>query len=450
MRATLPVSVAAVPKRKAGIVADTLAVSVLAMAAKVGGAGKSIAIARVFGSGAALDAYLLAFLIPSFAIDVFCGSLVPVLVPAFVEWENRNGRVKAMLLYANVQRSCLKYSLAGALLMVTGAVTVGSLSGASDNFRFTTGMVLVMAPIVPLAALANVWRAVLNARHRFVVPAAGAVVVPLVLVASVLSAGSALGIWVLAWATTAAVVAEVAVLAAGMRRAGCDLFPSRTGRLPLRRFRQEYGYLAAAAAVSTGSFLIGQAMAAGLGEGSVSILNYGTRLTAVILSIGPAALGVTVLPRFADLVTRRDGTELRRSLSQMLTVCAAVSAALSALLIHFSTPIVRLTLQHGAFTAADTTAVATVQQVSLIQVPFIVCTVLLMRTLAALESNRDLLPVSVVALVMNIVLNYGLSVWYGVAGIALATSLSQALLCLILMWFVFRGNGRRFLLGARA
>jgi len=423
---------------------------VLTVAAKVVGAGKSVAIAQVFGSGAALDAYLLAFLIPSFTADVFCASIIPVLVPAFIESDHREGRARATLLYAQVQRSCLKFSFAGGCLIVIGAAIVGSLSGSSSNFRLAAGMVAAMAPIVPLTALANVWRATLNTQHRFLVPAASAIVVPLALVLSVLAAGRALGVWVLALATTLAVVAEVAVLAAGVRRAGFDLFPSLAGRLPLRRFLREYAYLAAAAAVSTGSFFIGQAMAAGLGEGSVSILNYGTRLTAVILSIGPAALGVTVLPRFAALVARRDGTALRGSLSRMLTLCAAASAVVSAGLILFSTPIVQLTLQHGAFTAADTAAVAAVQQISLLQIPFVVCTVLLMRTLAALESNRALLPVSAAALVVNVVLNYTLSIRYGVAGITLATSLSQALLCLILMWLVFRGRGQRFLVGERA
>ncbi len=66
------------------------------------GAGKALALARVFGSSAALDSYLLAFLAPSFLADVFCGSLVPVLVPRLIELEHREGRAKAADLYAHV------------------------------------------------------------------------------------------------------------------------------------------------------------------------------------------------------------------------------------------------------------------------------------------------------------------------------------------------------------
>src|SRR5436309_15895050 len=52
---------------------------------KCAGAVKLIIGARSFGAGDALDAYLLAFLVPSFLADLLAGSLGAVLLPAFIQ-----------------------------------------------------------------------------------------------------------------------------------------------------------------------------------------------------------------------------------------------------------------------------------------------------------------------------------------------------------------------------
>ena len=122
-----------------------------------------------------------------------------------------------------------------------------------------------------------------------------------------------------------------------------------------------------------------------------------------------------------------------------------VAGVAAALLIVLSIPMVRLTLQRGAFTAADTRAVASVQAYSLLQLPFIVGITILMRVLSALRANRALLPVSSTALVVNTVLNYSLMAHSGVAGIALAASSVQALVFATLAILVFRKGPRAFL-----
>jgi putative peptidoglycan lipid II flippase len=190
---------------------------------------------------------------------------------------------------------------------------------------------------------------------------------------------------------------------------------------------------------------MGQSMAAALGAGSVSLLNYGTRLAGVLMAIGPAALSVTILPGFSLMVAARDWERLKQSLWRILSVSVVVAAAAAAVLIMFSIPIVRLTLQRGAFTAADTGVVASVQTYSLLQLPFIVGITILMRVLSALKANRMLLPFSGAAIVLNTGLNYALMTRYGVAGIALATSLAQALLFVGLATLVFRRGPRTFL-----
>ena len=427
---------------------DTLTVSAFTTLAKFMGAAKAVVLARVFGSGAALDSYLLAFLLPSFLADVFCGSLVPVLIPKLIEFECWEGHAKAVDLYGHVLRRAVWLSCGVAAVLAAGAALVAMLGAGSAglNLPLLGLLTLLMTPILPLSAVANVWRAVLNSQRRFVVPALTVTLTPVIIILCILLAGKSSGVWILAAGTSLASLAEVAVLGMGLRSAGFPILPPRRQRdWSLFDLRNEYAFLAVATAMSAGTAFIGQSMAAALGTGSVSILNYGTRLAGVLMAIGPAALSVTILPGFSHMVAARDWERLKQSLWRILSVSVVVAASAAALLIVFSIPIVRLTLQRGAFTAADTGVVASVQAYSLLQLPFIVGITILMRILSALKANRTLLPFSSAAIVLNTGLNYAMMTRYGVAGIALATSLAQALLFVALATLVFRGGPRSFL-----
>jgi len=436
------------PSAQHGILFDTLTVSAFTTLAKFMGAAKAVALARVFGAGAALDTYLLAFLIPSFLADVFCGSLVPVLVPKLVEFAHRDGRSKAIHLYGSVLRRSFRLSCGAAAAVAAGAVIVATVGVGNPgvNLRLLGVLTILMTPILPLSSAANVWRAVLNSQGRFAVPAFTITLTPTIIILGILLAGKSQGIWILAVGTSIASLAEVLVLGIGLHRAGFPILPPpRERSFSLLDVRHEYGYLVAATAMSAGTAFIGQSMAAVLGAGSVSILNYGTRLVTVLMAIGPAALSVTILPRFSHMAAAGDWERLRQSLWRILAGSVAVASATAVLLIVFSIPIVRLSLQRGAFTAADTRLVASVQVFSLMQLPFILGITILMRVLSALKANRVLLPFSGAALVVSTGLNYALMTRYGVAGLALAASLAQALLFTGLASLVFRRGPRGFL-----
>jgi putative peptidoglycan lipid II flippase len=442
-------------RRSSGFLLDTLTLSAIAGFAKIAGASKSIVIARVFGSGPALDSYLLAFLIPSVLADTFCGALVPVMVPRLIELEHGSGVAAAHALYARLLHRSLRFSLLGMGWIALGIGGLLEFSGGTTaaNWRQAGLLASLMLPVIPCNAIANVWRAVLNSQNKFAAPGITVMLTPLTIAIAVLTVGHRGGVWVLAAATTLGAAGELALLAMAMRGSRLPIVPRRSGAevsrelalagFRMRPFRKEYGYLVASGAVSGGTVVIGQAMAAWLGPGSVSTLNYGTRLSTVLMSIGPAAFGVAVLPRLSQLVAERGWEGLKHSLRRLLWGSAAASAAAAVLFIVFSAPIVRLTLQHGAFTAANTGAVARVQAWSLLQMPFVAGISIFMRVFSVLKANRVLLPLSGAALVVNLTLNYVFMHRYGVAGIALAASMAQALLFMAMAWLMFGPSGLR-------
>jgi putative peptidoglycan lipid II flippase len=426
-------------RKDPSVLADTFAVGALTVVARLAGAAKTVVSARYFGPGNDLDAYLLAFLVPSFFADVLSGALNPALVPLLIEASENGGEgvepIYAAALYRSFAALCV---LAIVLIACVFSIDPAIVGIHLARLTLARRMLLIMSPILPLSAIANVWRSVLNTEMRFSAAAFSPALTPLTAIV-VLYLASRWGILVLAWGSTLGMVAEVIVLAAVLRRARLPVFPKWAyGVSTPRGAGKQYGALVASNLAMKGSTLVDQTMAAMLGQGSISILNFGTRLTAVLLTIGPAALSTTILPHFSRMSTGKLQTKLKRELVTYAAVGAAAMAVLVAVLIWFSEPIVRIAFQRGAFTAADAHHVAMVQSCSLLQAPFAVGLMVFSRFVASIKANSILLWVSLGGLGVNSVLDYFLMARYGVAGIALAAGVAQVFMLLTIASIVLR------------
>ena len=104
-------------------------------------------------------------------------------------------------------------------------------------------------------------------------------------------------------------------------------------------------------------------------------------------------------------------------------IWALVSVPIAGLLILGAQPLVRVTLQHGAFGPRDTAVVTSVLAMYAIQIPFFVVSRVFYRFVVAMRRTDLVLYCGILNLGLDVVLNLALMRWLGVAGIALATSL---------------------------
>jgi putative peptidoglycan lipid II flippase len=164
-------------------------------------------------------------------------------------------------------------------------------------------------------------------------------------------------------------------------------------------------------------------MAAMLPSGSVAALNYANKLVSAALGIGATALSTAALPYFSKMVAENDWQGCRHTLKRYSTLVAAITIPFTVALAALSSLLVKLLLQRGAFTPADTRLVSRVLLCYSLQIPFYVCSMLLVRFLSAMQRNDLLMYASAVNLALDIGLNLVLMRKWGVTGIALSTSL---------------------------
>jgi putative peptidoglycan lipid II flippase len=403
---------------------DTLTVGGWTAVSKVAGALKVILAARLFGAGDVMDAFLIAFLVPAFFMDILASPLDSALVPSIVEAREKHGKVQAEALFAAALAGVGATFLVTALLAAasSGWLLMALAPGfSSTKLALTERLLLTMLLVIPLSGLSCTCRAVLNAYHRFAFSAIIPALTPMASIVALLIAGKRYGVMALAAGTVSGAGLETLLGFAGVRKLGYSVLPRWTGvTAALRQVAAQYGPLVAITLVITGSTLVDQGMAARLGSGSVAALSYGTKLLGVLIVIGPTAVGTAVLPHFSAAATRRQpgaGTYMLRSYGFYV---AALILPATASLIYFSGPIVQVLFQQGAFSQTAAHLVANVQAASLLQLPITVLLVLEIRLTSAWQANRLLYRVAALSLVLTVALDLAGMRWLGVIGIPLA------------------------------
>jgi len=193
----------------------------------------------------------------------------------------------------------------------------------------------------------------------------------------------------------------------------------------LRQSIGQYLPLVASVTLTGASLLVSQAVAAALDPGSVATLGFATKVPVLVVYLSAEALGTAVLPFFSKTVAAADWDQVRQTIRVYERVILLTAVPLTGVLVVFSEPIVALVFQRGAFTSADTALVARVQALYALQIPFYVLAMLYGRLLSSLGANRVYLWLAAIIFPLNAVLAVVLARVMGVAGIAVAATLSQ-------------------------
>jgi putative peptidoglycan lipid II flippase len=403
---------------------------------------KELVVAYQFGTSDALDAFLIAFLLPGFAIALVSGSLNAALIPTYIQVREHEGHEAAQRLASSIMVSSagLLIAVSVILALIARYILPVVASGFSpEKLALTASLYYVLLPCLLLSGLATTWSAILNAQDRFALAAAGPMVTSVMTVLVLLVLAKYWGIYALAVGTVAGSLLEAGLIGWWLGRQGSSVFPRWHGVTPaVAQVWGQYTPMLAGAFLMGSTILVGQSMAAMLGSGSVAALAYGSKITTLVLGIGSVAVSTAVLPHFSRMVARGEWDSVRHTLITYARLIVIITLPLMAILIYFSEPLVRVLFQRGAFTEADTQLVAWVQGLYLLQVPVFVLGMLIVRLISALRANRILMWGAGINLVFNIACNYLLMNSLGVAGIALSTSLMYLVSTSFLLFMAMR------------
>jgi putative peptidoglycan lipid II flippase len=320
-----------------------------------------VAIALQFGAGEATDAFFVAARLPvGVAMVLFSGANL-ALVPVFATWLVRRS--------ADLVWSSLTAFLAMVLTATSGVAVVTAVAApllvaglapgldpATSALAVTLLRVLVI--VVPLTAMAEVLRAVANARESFALPAAMNVVLNVVAAGLILALGHR-GITVAAWAYVGGAAARLVLMVPlcwGLgvrlrwrRGPGAGLRDAEARAALVRSIRP-----GASAGLSPAVRLVEQIFASFLPAGSITLLNYGYRL---VFAVGGtvffrSVIGV-LMPRLTRATATGDVDTVQRTTASGVRVMAVMGTTLTVLLTTLAVPACLLVFDRGSFERDD-------------------------------------------------------------------------------------------------
>ncbi len=267
---------------------------------KIVATAKELAVAEVFGRGDALDAFLIAYMIPAFVVTLVAITLNAALVPTFIQVRTEQGDVAAQQLFS----SAMLWSQ-GLLLSMTVVLAVagpGILRHVAGGFAppklaLTLHLFYALLPMIMVSGIASNCGALLNACGRFALPALMPLTTAGFTLLLLFTPARRWGVAVLVAGVVAGATIEAVTISLALRGCGFRLEFRWYGRnAALRQVGSQYMPLLVAGVLSSAVGLVDQSMAAILEPGSVAALSYGNRIVSVLASLTSVSLSTAVMP----------------------------------------------------------------------------------------------------------------------------------------------------------
>lgn len=331
--------------------------SIAAAAATASGLLLDVAIAARYGAGSSTDSFFAAARIPLGLVAIVMVGANQALVPAISTWLVKRGQAETWRLASILL--CATFVIGGAIAALSAALAwplmwITAPGFSPEEVNLAASLARIMFLVVPLVALAEILRAVLNAKHSFFAPAAMNVIMN-GLAAGLILFATGVDIHVIAWAYVAGATAQVVFMLVMAYRKGFRLRPSLavrdaeirgTGRLMVRPL--------VGASLNPVARIGEQVVVSFLPAGSITILNYGYRL---VSAIGGTVLFrsvmVVVLPRLTRANANGDDKAFRSTTRLGIRILFVLSVAITVLMAILAKPAVLGLFQRGNFTQAD-------------------------------------------------------------------------------------------------
>jgi putative peptidoglycan lipid II flippase len=419
------------------------------MTSRVLGLVRDQVLAFFFGAADAMDAFRIAFRLPNVLRDLFAeGALSAALVPTFTRIFADGDAERAWRLASNIINLLLILS---GVVVLAGMVFAGPLVGfyaagfeaVPGKLDLTIRLTRLMFPFVAMVWVAAAFMALLNARRRFFVPALSPAMFNIATIACAVILVPLFGRYgiepVVAIAIGALVggLGQVLLQWPAVRREGFRYTALLDLRDPgLRQVgRLMVPGIAGLAAIQINLF-VNSWLAAGLGTGAVSWLDYAFRLMYMPIGLFGVSIATASLPSISWHAASRDESGVRREISSALRTMLLLNVPATLGLIVLAPPIVALIFERGRFTPADTAATAAALACYAPGLIGYSAVKLASPAFYALGDSRTPLVAGGASVACNIGLNLLLVRSMGHRGLALGTAAAALLNSGILLWLL--------------
>ncbi|NLM45013.1 MAG: murein biosynthesis integral membrane protein MurJ [Clostridiales bacterium] len=419
--------------------------AVFALTSKILGFFREILIASKFGAGIESDAFFIAQTATGLISTIFIGSIKTTMIPILSAIEAKEGKKAKILHTNNFLNIFLLITIFFILIIfVVTPYFIKILAVGFEGYQLELAVMLTRLglPIIFLSCLLYVFRGYLQSEMRFAEEGVSALPSNFVLIFYLLLLSNVFGIKGLMVAKVIAVLSQIIIQIPNLKKLSFRYNVYINLADPyLKKFMSLIPPVLISVGISDLNRIIDRSMASTLLEGSISALNYGSRLTSLIQGIFIMTLSTVIFPMLSNEVNRDNIANFKKMLRYGFNTIVLITIPATVGMIVLAEPIVRIAFQRGVFGAEATyltTGALIFYSIGLVAVSL---KFLLNKAYYSMQDTKTPMINSMIAVSINIILNLMLIRYMAHRGLALATSISAIASCGLLIYLLRKKIG---------
>lgn len=413
----------------------TIGLMLATIFAKVLGFGRELVLGAAYGATSYSDAYITALNIPIVIFAAVGTALSTTFIPLYYDAEGEGGEKGALRFSNNILNLTVVLCIVMSILCIAFAkplVKLFAFGFEGEVFDTTVYFTKVLTLGIVFIALSEIFKAILQIKGNFVIPGLYSLPQNIIIIISI-ALSVKMGPDVLIWGTLIAMSGTVIIQLPYAYKKGYKYSPYLNIKDKyINKMIVLVGPIFIGIFVTQLNTLIDRTLASTLVEGSISALNYASKLNGFIVGVFIASIVAVIYPILSRLSIDENKEAFNDAVVKSSNTITLLVLPVSVGAMVLSKPIVQILFQRGVFDerATNMTAIALVfYSIGLIGGGF---REVFNRVFYALKDTKTPMINGIISVVMNIVLNVVLVRFMGHAGLALATSISANITIILL------------------
>ena len=403
---------------------------IFTIASKLLGFLRESLIAAKFGSGVETDTFFIAMAAIGLFTSVITQSINTTMIPVLSSVEIAEGKEGKNRHTNNLLNIIMILSFIITIIAwILSPLVIRMIASGFEGEQYQLAIILMRIglPAIIFSSIIGVFRGFLQSELMFTESAVSQLPFNFVYIFFLVFMSSFFGIKGLMVTSVLAVAVQIIFQIPGLRKNGfkyrleMDLKDKY-----IRRIIHLLPPVLISVAVGDLNKVIDKSLASRLVDGSISALNYASRLEGLITGIFIATITTVIFPMLSSAANKKTFDELKRTIVHGINITLLIALPSTVGMIILAKPIVKIAFQRGEFDETATMMTVGALIFYVVGLVFTGLKSLLLRVFYSLQDTKTPMVNSIIAVILNFIFNIALIGVMEHRGLALATSISAA------------------------
>ncbi|SHE81616.1 murein biosynthesis integral membrane protein MurJ [Caloramator proteoclasticus] len=417
-----------------------LIIMIITIFSKVLGFAREVSLSYFFGANNVTDAYLISLTIPG-VLFAFIGTAISTgFIPMFSDLKAKEGEEKTIKFTNNIVNILIVLCtilVVITVLFTTPIVKLFATGFSGETLRLAVKFTRISILGIYFSGLVYIFSAYLQIKNNFIIPALIGFPMNIIIIFSMFVASKTHNIYLSIGSVVAFLAQLLFILPFVFKKGYKFSFIFNVKDKYIKNLLAIALPAILGVSVNQLNVLVDRTIASKVAEGGISALNYANKLNGFVMGLFVTSISTVIFPLISKMVAENNYEGLKKSLSESISAINFLVIPSTVGAMVFSTPIVEMLFGRGAFDKRAVQMTSSALFFYSIGMIGYGLREVLSKAFYSMKDTKTPTINAVIALIMNIILNITLSKFMGIAGLALATSIS-AIVCTGLLFVSLR------------